>query len=168
ASFALQDKFGDFNQSLTGATEYQTNRYVTDGSGSLLTTAQAEGFSDAIYSGSTSAYKANISATGDYSCSTTPDIIVSMDFSASGPKAVASQCENNFEEMSFCDGNSINAVRTIVFNSQSAQGACATSFCSTGDDFACQKWADNHLGNSQGITTANAKCSSTGCCGTTL
>lgn len=36
--------------------------------------------------------------------------------------------------------------------------SCATQQCTAGDDFSCQRYADNNIGNSFGITTANAKC----------
>lgn len=161
ASFSLQDNYGGSAQSITGATEYQDTHYVSVDTGSLLTKAQAEDFSNTIYKGDTSSYTTALKATADFSCTATPDVVVAMDFSQSGPKAVATLCENDFKEMDFCDGTAVGAVRNIVFANQ---GSCSTSFCTVGDDFSCQQWADNNIGNTEGITTANATCNSSGCC----
>lgn len=164
ASFALQDVFGTTNQSVTGATEYRDTNYTSIDSGDLLTSAVNDKFDDAIYTGDETSYKAKLSETSNYSCKATPDVVVSMDMSASGPAAVASQCENGFSNMIFCDSSTVNTARQLVFSSQeNLFGSCPTSSC-TGD-FSCQQWADNNLGNAQGITTANAKCSN-GCCAT--
>lgn len=168
ASFALQDTFGSSPMVITDATEYSTAQYTNVDSGTLLTTARAERFDNDIYSGTTStAYstaQTKLNAISGFSCTTTPDVIVSMDFSASGPQAVATQCENHFENMNFCDGSAVQTARAKIFQSQSNVGVCATSFCTMGDDFSCQMWADDHIGNAQGMTTCNASCSSSGCC----
>lgn len=171
ASFSLQDNFGGNPMSITDATEYSTTRYVNADSGTLLTTAQAETFNADVYSGlSSSQYTsavASLSAVSSLSCTETPDAIVTMDFSQSGPQAVAALCENNFDDnggMNFCDGPAVGAARDKIFSNQIIQGACETSFCMVGDDFSCQLWADNNIGNEQGLTTANAGCSNTGCC----
>lgn len=181
ASFALQDTFGSNLLTITDATEYQTNHYANVDSGTLLTTARSEGFDTDLYSGTSSSQyttaQTKLSATSSFSCSTTPDITVSMDFSQSGPTAVATQCENHYSNMSFCDGgfsssSLIGRVRDKVFMSESLQnGSCTTTRCpyalegdvNTGT-FACQQWADNNIGNSAGITTKNATCNTSNCC----
>lgn len=170
ASFALQDTFGGSPMTINDATEYSTTHYANVDSGTLLTTAQAERFDNDIYSGTSStAYstaQTKINAISGFSCSTTPDVTVSMDFSASGPQAVAALCENHYANMNFCDGTAVSTVRSKIMASQSSRGACPTSFCMTGDDFSCQMWADDHIGNAQGVTTANARCNNAGCCAT--
>ncbi|MBI4366206.1 MAG: hypothetical protein HY543_05240 [Deltaproteobacteria bacterium] len=170
ASFALQDTFGGNPMTITDATEYSTSKYANVDSGTLLTTAQAERFDGDIYKGTSSTQYSNarskLDAVSGFSCSTSADAVVSMDFSQSGPLAVASKCESHFASMNFCDGSSVQSARDKIFLSQANQGACSTSFCAVGDDFSCQMWADDHPGNSQGITTANAKCSNMGCCTT--
>lgn len=184
ASFALQDTFGGDLITITDATEYQTNYYANVDSGSLLTTARSENFSSDLYSGTSSSQyttaQTKLSATSSFSCSTTPDVIVAMDFSQSGPTAVKSQCENHYDDngnMNFCDGgfsgsSLIERVRTKVFQSESLQnGSCSTTRCPYALDggvntgtFACQQWADNNRGNSAGITTLNATCNTSNCC----
>jgi hypothetical protein len=179
SAFALQDTFGSNLMTISDATEYNTTRYVNVDSGTLLTTARAERFDADLYSGSSSSQytsaQTKISALSGFSCSTTPDITVSMDFSQTGPTAVATQCENHFDDngnMNFCDGQTVSTAREKVFASQALSfGTCSTSRCpydvvdsvNTGV-FACQMWADDHQGNAQGITTANATCSSSNCC----
>ena len=162
SSFALQDTYGSSDQSNTGATEYQTDHYEPVTSGTLLTTAQAEDFSHDVYTGSVTSQTADLAAITNYSCSTTHDVVVAMDFTASCPQAVAVECENNFQDMNFCDGTTVSAARDIVFTSQlSVFGSCASSYC--GGDFDCQIFAEENPSNAQGITTANASCSN-GCC----
>ncbi len=179
AAFALQDTFGSSPMTITDATEYSTTHYANVSSGTLLTTARAERFDADLYSGTSSTQystaQSKLSAVSGFSCSETPDVIVAMDFSQSGPQAVATQCEPHFANMNFCDGSvslsggitaSMSTLREKIFANQALQGACSTSFCKVGDDFSCQMWADDHPGNAQGITTANARCSNTGCCTT--
>lgn len=165
AGFAVDFNMGSTSNTFTGTSEWQNTHYAS-ASNSLTTQVQAEDFSDAIYTGVTTTYATLVSDKSGFSCSTTPDYIVSMDFDKSALAAIQTQCENKFSEMQFCDSSSVNAAGMIVFSSQSSLfGDCSTSFCNEGDDFACQKWADNNIGNAQGITTANASCNS-GCCGT--
>ncbi|GEM_PF-2121897 len=161
AGFALVDNFpGSGGQVITGATEYQTSKYVDLSTGDLLTLANAKKFNDSIYSGSTTTYTTLINAMSSFSCSTTPDITVALDFTASGPQAVQTKCENSFQNMDFCDSSTINTARQKIITSQ-LLGTCATSYCS--NDFSCQQYADNNPNNSLGLTTANAKCTSS-CC----
>lgn len=166
AGFAVYFAMGSSSNSFTGVTEWQDTHYASGTSSTLTAQVQAEDFSNAIYTGATTTYAALVSAKSDYSCSTTPDYIVSMDFDKSALAAIQTECENPFSEMQFCDSSAVSSVGQIVMQSQqSLFGACSTSFCNEGDDFACQKWADNNPGNNAGITTANASCNS-GCCGT--
>lgn len=169
AGFAFQDAFSggglEHTQSGTGAVEYSGSLYtfVSDATNAYLAAARGEDFSDSIYSGSTTAFTSAISDISGFSCSATPDIIATVDFSQSGPQAIASQCENSFQDMNFCDSQSINAVRQIVMtNQRNFFGQCSTTSCS--DDFSCQQWADNNIGNQAGITTANANCNDQRCC----
>lgn len=179
ASFALQDTFNSNLMTITDATEYNTNKYVNVDTGTLLTTAREERFDGDIYNGTSSTIystaQTKLSAISGFSCSTTPDVVVTMDFSQSGPIAVAALCDNHFNDngdMNFCDGSAVQEARNKIFLSQSlAYGDCSTSRCpydvvdgvNTGV-FACQQWADDHRDNGQGITTGNATCSTSNCC----
>jgi hypothetical protein len=165
AGFVVDFKIGSTSNAFSGAAEWQTSTYVSAPSNTLMTKVNAEDFSNAIYTGATSTYTTLVAAKSNYSCSTTPDYIASMDFSKSALAAIAAKCENKFSNMQFCDSSVVQQAENIVFTSQSSLfGSCATTYCNDGDDFACQRWADNNRSNSQGLTTANAQCKS-GCCG---
>lgn len=162
AGFAFTNDFTGGSQSVVGANEYQTNKYVAVGSGSFYTFATSEDFSATIYDGSTAVYTNLANAEADFSCSTSPDISASIDFSFSGPQAVAAACENVFgDNMQFCDGSGVNSARNKVTSAQSGFGSCSTTRCREGDDFSCQDYSLDHP--ESGLTTANAGCSS-GCC----
>ncbi|PIR20356.1 MAG: hypothetical protein COV45_06160 [Deltaproteobacteria bacterium CG11_big_fil_rev_8_21_14_0_20_47_16] len=165
AGFAVDSQFEN-TMTITGASEFQASYYVPVGSSALLTLAQAEDFSEDLYSGTKTEYNTIIAAKSDFSCSTTPDYVVSMDFSKPLLAAVQTRCENDFSNMQFCNSTAVNNVRNTVFASQqSLYGSCPTSFCKEGDNLACQKWADNNPNNNAGLTSSNAVCNS-GCCAT--
>ena len=160
AGFALENTFGSQSNNVTGGTEFQGTTYSAVSSGTLYDLAKAEDFSAAVYQGSASSYATLLAAISNYDCSATPDVVVEMDFSKDGTKAVATQCENTFSDMDFCDDSTIQLARQNVFNAQiQSVGSCSTTFCS--DDFSCQIYAENHP--ESGLTTANARCSN-GCC----
>lgn len=176
SSFALQDSFGSNQFSGVNAAEFNTSLYVDLDSGTLFDKATSEKFDEDIYKGTSSSQyssaQTKISATSGFSCSTTADVTVAMDFSQSGPKAVQVKCEKIFKDMNFCDSSTLQTVREKIFQSQTSNsGSCSTAYCpyaieggvNTGT-FACQLWADNNPGNSAGITTANATCNTNYCC----
>lgn len=159
AGFASENNFSGTYQVVTGASEYQTDHYEPVSTGTLLGSAQAEDFSESLYTGDASTYTSLINAISNFSCTTTPDITVAIDFSQSGPIAIAEQCENEFREMNFCDGGSVASARQKIMDSFQFMDSCSTSRCT--DDFSCQLFADNYP--ESGLTTANARCVE-GCC----
>lgn len=164
SGFAFEQNFTGGSQNVVGACEYQTTKYSPVSSGSLFTSASGEDFSNSIFTTDISTYTALVSAKSSFSCSQTPDVVVSMDMSSTGMQAVQSQCDNPFQEMNFCDGSAVSSVREKVILAQLGFGSCSTTYCIVGNDFSCQQWADNNLGNPEGLSTANAHCSSSGCC----
>ena len=147
AAYAVTGNFGSSTQAIVGATEWHDSFYAAVASGSLYTAALAEDFSNNIFEGTSStlytAAAAALAARTDYSCSTTPDTTVTMDFSQSGPAAVATLCENSFSDFNFCDSSTtIMQAREIIFSSEQSQfGSCSTARCQ--GDFDCQLWIED-------------------------
>ena len=161
---AVQDNFSGVLQTEAAASEFRDTHYVSVTSGTLYTAATAETFTDPIFDGTATTSTALLDKVSDYDCSVTPDIAVAIDFTATATAAIGVECENNFQDMNFCDDPTINNVRQNTFDFQQTQfqdQGCPTSPCSTGDDFSCQIFADNNP--SSGLTTANARCMNN-CC----
>ncbi len=165
AGVAGINTFSGSSNATTEAVEYKNAYYAPIYSGDLYTSAKAEPFTDAVYSGTTTTYTDLLSAKSDFSCSATADITATMDFTDTAVAALAKTCESDFKDMNFCQSDAINTVQGKI---QSALSSCQTSSCTYNsdihDDFSCQRWAEKNSGNAQGLTTANAVCSSNGCC----
>lgn len=115
--FSVRSTFGSEGSfSFSGGSEYQTNVYASMGSGELVDLAAAIDFTDTIYSGATTDYTTIISAASDFSCSATADVVVAMDMSLM--PEVTTACENHFENMNFCDGDTISTARNIAMQGE--------------------------------------------------
>jgi hypothetical protein len=159
SGYSVVSTWGSNSMAFSGAVEFQSTYYAPNSSNSLMTNVNAEDFSNTIYDGDNSTFTSLIAAKSNFSCTTTPDYIVSMDFSKSALAAIATLCENDFSaNMQFCDGSAVSAARNIVMSSQQSQfGACSTFRCDA--DFDCQLWIEEtNPGAAVDTHTCTSKC----------
>jgi hypothetical protein len=99
----------------SGAVEWQTSLYRAVASSDLLTAL------DADYRTEDSFYDSAASITPDFSglsCDTTASIEITMDFESEGVAAIQEICEGDrFEWTDICNGNDVNDIRNIIYNS---------------------------------------------------
>ena len=102
-----------------GGSEFQDTVYAATAAGnSYFDTAASHDVSgDSFFSGTIGANTTLLSALSSFSCSDTPDIVVSMDFTNTAVQAVEAACENDFQDMNFCDGTTIQQARETVWMS---------------------------------------------------
>ncbi len=119
AGFHLENTFNDFTNTFGGASEFHDTFYESLQEGDLFDLVDGFDFADdAFFEGGSETLAGLAAAMANYDCSTTPDVVVSMDFNVPEVQAVAAICENFFQDMNFCDGDAIQEARQIVFNSQ--------------------------------------------------
>ncbi len=124
AGFANQWSFdGTDTDTFYGASEFRDTTYVADDSIALFDDTNNFDFTtDSFWDGELEADSEALAATADYDCTATPDSVVAMDMSDAAFQAeVVSACENNFEDMNFCDSESISQARSAVFQFYSEQ-----------------------------------------------
>jgi hypothetical protein len=102
-----------------GATEFQDTTYATLLSGTLFDAVNNFDFSeDSFWDGTLAIDSDIVNGTSNYSCNTTPDVVVTMDMSDSGTQAVQTLCEVDFQDMNFCDSESISTARDAIFEAE--------------------------------------------------
>ena len=115
--------FGDDEEdTFYGAMEFQDTLYNIVSEGTLYDTVEDYAFSSDSFFGESGATidSESLDSVSDYSCSVTPDAVVTMDFSDSTfVTEISSQCESSFNEMNFCDGQAIQTARSAIFAAES-------------------------------------------------
>lgn len=108
---------GGYTGTFSGGTEFQDTFYKATNTSTLATTAEAFVFADDSFFATAPATPTL--GTDSYSCSVTPDAVVTMDMSDSVVAAIAATCEGErLENMNWCDSTDIQAARQIIFASE--------------------------------------------------
>ncbi|MBI3535095.1 MAG: hypothetical protein HY072_06385 [Deltaproteobacteria bacterium] len=105
---------GVHNFNYSGGTEFQNTYYVATLTSALATEAGLMTFStDSFYSSLT----APVFSSGSYSCSTTANINVTMDFSNAAVKAVQTECESDrLTNYSYCNSAAVQAAEALLWH----------------------------------------------------
>lgn len=111
----------DSENEYNGGTEFSTSTYTDLSSGTEYDTAAAVDLSAGFWTSSVAANSDAVTTLAGFSCSATPDFVVSMDFGDAAVQAVAADCEPAFREMQFCDSSSVQSARNIIFTAMSQQ-----------------------------------------------
>lgn len=114
--FAGEMVFGEGTDTFDGAIEYQNTLYENVGAnGQYYSDVQNYDFSaNSFYSGTLAMPTEPATTLQGFSCSETPDVIVTMDGSDAGVAAQAANCESTFQDMNFCDNEDIGNARGQV------------------------------------------------------
>lgn len=102
-----------------GGTEYQTDHYAAIAVSALADSTLQDATNDYVMASDTffdTAPTTPTIDTSDYDCNPTVSYTVAMDFSNSAVQAVATLCENNFQNMQFCDGTDITAAKAVLWS----------------------------------------------------
>ena len=118
----------DENNSWEGSTEFQTNHYEGTGlisalsdSGLVTATDNFTFAGDSFFDTVPADSDVDTSSLSDLSCNPTVNYTITMDFADSAVQAVAALCQNNFQNMNFCDSEAIQTARNLIFQSWQQQ-----------------------------------------------
>ena len=114
----------DENNSWEGSTEFQTNHYegtnlisALSDSGLVSSTDAFTFAGDDFFSTAPSASDVDTSSLTNLNCNPTVNYTITMDFADPAVIAVAALCQNNFQDMNFCDAGDIQTARNLIFQS---------------------------------------------------
>lgn len=98
-----------------GGVQFQDLVYNKSSSSSYATTANSFDFSsDSFYDSEPGTVSVD---TSSYSCSESPDVEVAMDMAADAVSTLAASCEGKMmQNMNWCDGEGVQAVRSIIMS----------------------------------------------------
>ncbi|MBU1918390.1 hypothetical protein KKF63_09735, partial [bacterium] len=99
-----------------GAVEYNDTFYDQNNENELYNLVEDFDFSsEDFFTGTVGVSDSVLETLSEYSCSVTPDIVISMDMADTGMMAVSEECEQIWSDMNFCDSESIQQAREAIF-----------------------------------------------------